>query len=148
SEGGAMLRLEGLRLRQGEFTLEADLTVPKGARVAVIGASGSGKSTLLMGIGGFLDPEAGRILWEGRDISALPPGERPLTTLFQDVNLFPNLTALRNVALGIDPRLRLSAGTRAKAGDALAGVGLEGLGARYPRELSGGQQSRVALARA
>jgi thiamine transport system ATP-binding protein len=143
-----MLRLEGLRLRQGSFTLDADLTVETGARVAVIGPSGGGKSTLIAGIGGFLDPEAGRIRWQGKDITDRPPGKRPLTTLFQDVNLFPHLTLFQNVALGLSPRLRPTVDESRRIEEALAQVGLQGLGARRPGQLSGGQQSRAALARA
>ena len=143
-----MLQLDGLRLRQGSFTLSADLTVAAGARVAIIGPSGSGKSTLITGIGGFLDPEAGRILWQGEDITNLPPGKRPLTTLFQDVNLFPHLTLFQNVALGLAPRLRPGPEDTRRIEEALTQVGLQGLGARRPGQLSGGQQSRAALARA
>ena len=68
-----MLRLEGVESRQGEFRLQADWEVPTGARVALIGPSGAGKSTLLAVIAGFLAPEAGRICWEGRDLTQLPP---------------------------------------------------------------------------
>ena len=143
-----MLTLDALTLRLGDFALAADLSVPTGARVAVIGPSGAGKSTLISALGGFLDPESGRILWDGADITALPPGDRPLTTLFQDVNLFPHLTVLQNVGLGLDPRLRLTPDQRARIEAALTRVGLAGLGARKPRALSGGQQSRAALARA
>ena len=143
-----MLELDGLRLERGDFHLSADLTVAAGARVAVIGPSGAGKSTLLTAIAGFLDPVAGRILWDGGEITALSPGRRPLTMLFQDVNLFHDLTVFQNVALGIAPRLRVGPAERARIERALGEVGLEGLGARRPGELSGGQQSRVALARA
>ncbi len=142
-----MLALEGLRLRLGDFRLSADLTVPKGAAVAVMGPSGGGKSTLLSAVAGFLPPEAGRILWDGRDLTPLAPGERPVGILFQDNNLFPHLTALQNVALGLRPSLRPTAAERARAEAALAQVGLAGLGGRAPSELSGGQQSRAALAR-
>lgn len=141
------LTLESVTIRQGEFTLSADLTLPKGGRFAVIGASGSGKSTLLSLIGGFLAPEAGRVLWSGRDITALPPGRRPVSTLFQSHNLFPHLTVAQNVGMGLRADLRLDAGQKARVSESLAEVGLEGLGARRPAALSGGQQSRVALAR-
>ncbi|MCR8724757.1 thiamine ABC transporter ATP-binding protein [Frigidibacter sp. ROC022] len=143
-----MLTLERLHLRQGDFTLDADLGVGAGARVAVLGPSGAGKSTLLMAIGGYLAPDSGRVLWDGQDITGLPPGDRPLTTLFQDINLFPHLTVFQNVALGISPRMRPTAEQSRRIGAALAEVGLAGLGQRLPRDLSGGQQSRVALARA
>lgn len=143
-----MLKLDGVQIRQDDFALDADFEIAAGARVAVLGPSGAGKSTLLTTIGGFWAPSAGRIWLDGQDITALPPGKRPLTMLFQDINLFPNLSALENVALGVDPALRLTAKLRAQVEEALEQVGLAGLGARKPAQLSGGQQSRVALARA
>jgi thiamine transport system ATP-binding protein len=143
-----MLVLEALRIDQTNFHLAADLTVDAGDRVAVIGPSGAGKSTLLAAIAGFVRPTSGRILWQGRDISGLPPGERPVSILFQDQNLFPHLSVAQNVGLGVRPDLRLSAPDRERVTRALAQTGLEGLGDRLPGTLSGGQQSRVALARA
>lgn len=142
-----MLTLEGLRLRRGDFTLEADFALPEGARAAVIGPSGAGKSTLLAAIAGFEPPEAGRVLWNGRDLAGLAPGARPVATIFQDNNLFPHLTAFENAALGLRPSGRLDAEERARVERSLARVGLEGLGGRKPGALSGGQQSRAALAR-
>jgi thiamine transport system ATP-binding protein len=142
-----MLRLDGLEIAQGSFRLRADLDVPQGASVAVIGPSGGGKSTLLAAISGFLRPISGRVLWMERDLGSLPPSQRPVGMLFQDNNLFPHLTTLQNVALALRPTLRPSSEERAKAGAALARVGLEGLEHRRPAELSGGQQGRVALAR-
>ncbi len=142
-----MLRLEDVTLRQGSFTLRADLEVPPGAVVAVIGPSGAGKSTLLSVIAGFLAPASGRVTWNGQDLTRLPPGARPVSVIFQDNNLFPHLTAFRNVALGVRPSLRLSPDETAWVGAMLGRVGLAGLEDRRPAELSGGQQSRVALAR-
>lgn len=142
-----MLRLEGAVIENGGFRVAADLAVPAGARIAVMGPSGAGKSTLLGGIGGFYDLIAGRILWGDRDIGTLPPGQRPCATLFQDGNLFPHMTVEDNVGLGIDPSLRLGAEARARVAQALDLVGLDGMGARRPAQLSGGQQSRAALAR-
>ncbi len=113
----------------------------------IVGASGSGKSTLLMLIGGFLAPDAGRILWNGADLTNLPPGERPMSTVFQDQNLFPHLDVAANVGLGLSPSLRLTATDRTKVSEALERVGLSGLDRRKPGDLSGGQQARVALAR-
>lgn len=142
-----MLALEGVELGQGGFRLRADLRIASGTRVALMGPSGGGKSTLLAAIAGFLEPRTGRILWEGRDLGPLSPGDRPTAVLFQDNNLFPHLSALHNVALGLKPSLRPRAQERARAEAALARVGLTGLGERRPEQLSGGQQSRVALAR-
>lgn len=140
-----MLRLEGLEVIQDGFRLTADWRVPEGARVAVMGASGAGKSTLLGALAGFVAHQ-GQIWWSGAQIDRLAPAARPLTILFQDHNLFPGLSARDNVALGIDPGLGRAA--RARAAQALAEVGLDGLGDRRPAQMSGGQGARVALARA
>ncbi|MFD2173377.1 ATP-binding cassette domain-containing protein [Rhodobacter lacus] len=142
-----MLTLDKLRITQDDFALEADFRIAPGARVAVLGPSGAGKSTLLTTIAGFLAPHSGRVLWAGEDITPAAPGERPLSILFQDQNLFPHLSVSQNLGLGISPRPRLSAQERARIERALDRVGLSGLGARKPAALSGGQQGRVALAR-
>lgn len=133
--------------RLGSFTLTADLTVPAGARVAIMGASGSGKTTLLSIVAGFLAPTRGRLTWQGRDLIPLEPGDRPASIVFQDQNLFPHLTAAQNIGLGLRPDLRLTSEQQGHVEDALASVGLGGLGQRKPAQLSGGQQGRVALAR-
>ena len=143
-----MLQFDGMRIEQGDFTLSADMVIPTGARVAVLGPSGGGKSTLLGAIAGFVPLAAGAIRHDGRDIGLLSPGARPLSILFQDHNLFPHLSVFDNVALGLRPSLRLDAAERARVAAALDRVGLAGMDARLPAALSGGQQSRVALARA
>jgi thiamine transport system ATP-binding protein len=142
-----MLTLEALEIVQGDFRLAGDLTVPEGAIVAIVGPSGAGKSTLLSVIAGFFAASSGRVLWQGRDIGGLSPGARPVSIVFQDNNLFPHLTAAENVGLGLSPSLRLSSAERSEVERALDRVGLGGLGERKPGALSGGQQSRVALAR-
>lgn len=142
-----MLRLEKAVIRNGEFTVRADLEVERGARVAVIGPSGAGKTTLIEAIAGFRPVEAGRLVWDGRDITADPPGARPVAMLFQDGNLFPHLTVAQNAGLGLRPDLRLNAEQKARVQTALARVGLAGMEDRKPGALSGGQQSRAALAR-
>lgn len=136
-----------ITVTQGSFRLRADLTLPKGARVAVLGGSGAGKSTLLMALAGFV-PVAGRILWQGVQIDGLEPGQRPVAMLFQDQNLFPHLTLMQNLGLALNPRLRLSAVQRARISAVLTRLGLDGMEQRRPGELSGGQQGRAALGRA
>ncbi len=143
-----MLTLEGLTILQGDFHLSADIQIAAGGTTAIIGPSGAGKSTLLATIGGFIQPARGRILWNGLDLGQLPPGKRPLSILFQDQNLFPHLTVAQNLGLGLKPNLRLDADDDARVTTALTRVDLGGLGLRKPAALSGGQQSRVALARA
>lgn len=142
-----MLELQSIRLTQGDFTLSADLTIPVGARVAVVGPSGAGKSTFLSLIGGFEAADEGRLLWNGQELTKALPHERPISHLFQDNNLFAHMSAAQNVGLGIRPNLRLTKAEQARVTEALSAVGLSGMEARRPAELSGGQQSRVALAR-
>lgn len=141
-----MLQLKDCLLRQGDFSLKADLTITKGSRVAVLGPSGGGKSTLLAAVAGFLAPAVGQVYWNA---TPMPdhPGERPLSILFQDNNLFPHLSVFQNVALGVAANLRLSAGQKTPVTDALGHVGLSSKADAKPADLSGGQQSRVALAR-
>ena len=141
-----MLTFDKMRVDLGDFTLDMSREVRKGVRVAVMGPSGAGKSTLLNVVAGFQEAQ-GRLLWEGDDISALPPAERPVSMVFQDNNLFPHLTAFQNVGLGISSGLKLSEADRIHEREALARVGLEGLEDRKTAALSGGRQSRVALAR-
>lgn len=142
-----MLELNNVKITQDDFSLSANLSVEKGARVAVIGASGAGKSTFLSIIGGFFAPDRGQIRWNGADITPLPPGKRPVSFLFQDQNLFPHLTVAQNIGLGLRPDLKLTPAQNSQVTQALHQVGLDGLEARRPGNLSGGQQSRVALAR-
>lgn len=143
-----MLALDNVLAVQGGFELKADFRVPAGARVTVIGPSGAGKSTLLSAIAGFTELRGGSISIDGADVTALPPGERPLSMLFQDNNLFPHLTVAQNVSLGVRPSLRLRADETEEVLALLERSGLAGLESRMPATLSGGQRGRVALARA
>ncbi|MFY0308493.1 ATP-binding cassette domain-containing protein [Leisingera sp. D0M16] len=142
-----MLRLETCRIMNGDYAVEADLEISPGACVAVIGPSGAGKSTLVEAVAGFLPVIRGRISWNGSDLTHSPPGKRPVAMLFQDGNLFPHLTVAQNVGLGLQANLRLSQAEWRQVEAALERVGLGGMGGRKPAALSGGQQSRVALAR-
>ncbi|KEO56013.1 ATP-binding cassette domain-containing protein [Thioclava pacifica] len=143
-----MLTLDNLLIEQGDFRLSADFEIETGARVAVIGPSGAGKSTLLSVISGFFTQRAGRVLWDGIDITGTAPGERPLSILFQDQNLFPHLNLETNLALGLNPKGKIDRAARARIEAALERVGLDGFGKRKPGQISGGQQSRAGLARA
>lgn len=142
------LTFDHMAIVMDDFRLTADWSVGQGARVAVLGPSGAGKSTLLMALAGFVTPVSGAIRWDGQDLARTPPDRRPVTMLFQDQNLFPHLTVAQNVGLGISPRLKLSPADHARMAGVLARVGLAGMEARRPAQLSGGQQGRAALARA
>ena len=143
---------DGLELRNVRFDYEDmrmvfDLSVARSEFLAIIGPSGSGKSTLLNLIAGFEQPLSGSVTWEGRDLTGLPPADRPLSILFQEHNLFSHLDVWTNVALGMSASLRLSDRQSAAVSDALDQVGLAGCGNRLPDELSGGERQRVGLAR-
>lgn len=140
-----MLELQGVSIQQGDFALQADATF-SAPFTALIGPSGGGKSTVLNTIAGFVTPEAGRIFWHGQDITDLPPAKRPVSILFQDNNLFPHLGIAANLALALTTG-RPSVQEQQRIDQALAQVGLAGMGARKPAALSGGQQGRAALAR-
>ena len=142
------LELSALTLRYPGFVACYDLAVPRGALCALIGPSGGGKTTLLNTIAGFETPQSGALLFDGQPLKTLPPHLRPVTVLFQDNNLFPNLTVTQNIGIGLDPRLRLSRAQSASVAQAVERVGLGGKGQRKPAHLSGGERQRVALARA
>jgi thiamine transport system ATP-binding protein len=145
-----MLEIEALRYQFPGYApenMQFDLSVCAGEVLSLIGPSGSGKSTLLNLIAGFLKPESGRINVEGQAIEQLPPAQRPVTIVFQQHNLFPHLDLYTNVALGVDPSLRLSSEQDQLIEESLDSLGLTGLEKRKPGELSGGQRQRVALAR-
>lgn len=146
----AFVRLENIAHRFGAVTVldGVSLDIPKGSFTVLLGPSGSGKTTLLSILGGFLVPSAGRVLIDGADVSAVPPAQRPTTTVFQDYALFPHMTVGANVAFGLRMRGVARAEREAKAHELLALVGLEHVIGRRPHELSGGQRQRVALARA
>jgi thiamine transport system ATP-binding protein len=146
-----MLRIEGLEFSYPSApasVMRFDLQVDDGEVLSLIGPSGSGKSTLLNLVAGFLPATAGRILVDDQALHELPVAERPVSIVFQQHNLFPHLDLYTNVALGVDPSLRLAPAQVDAVRAALARLGLESLQRRKPGELSGGQRQRVALARA
>lgn len=142
-----MLEVDDVVFRFDDLLMRFRLRVAAGDWLALIGPSGAGKSTLLNLIGGFNRPESGRIVIDGVDVTAMPPAARPVTTLFQDNNLFTHLSAADNVALALHPGLRLDRDGWQRVEAALAQVGLAGLGQRLPGQLSGGERQRVALGR-
>jgi len=144
------VRLIGVTKRFGTtFALdEVSLTVPDGSITAVVGPSGCGKTTLLRIIAGLEVPGSGRVLFDGRDITDLPPKDRNIGMVFQDLALFPHLTVLDNVAFGLIARGYGAEEAKERAMGLIRLLRLEGLERRYPHQLSGGQQQRVALARA
>jgi putative spermidine/putrescine transport system ATP-binding protein len=122
--------------------------IEPGEFFAMLGPSGSGKTSCLRLVAGFDAPDGGQVLLEGQDVSAVPPYDRNVNTVFQDYALFPHMTVLENVAYG--PRVQGVDRTarERRAREMLELVQLDALGDRRPAQLSGGQRQRVALARA
>ncbi len=133
--GKTVLNDVSLKVRRGEF-------------VTILGPSGCGKTTLLRIIAGFLQPDNGRILLDGKDITGIPPYKRPMNTVFQRYALFPHLNVYENVAFGLQLRGMKERQMDEEVVAALHLVGLDGFEERNVNELSGGQQQRVAIARA
>ncbi len=146
----ADLTLQGLHKRFGDnVALESlDLTIRSGEFVSFLGPSGCGKTTALRIVAGFERPDDGRVLLAGADITGTPANRRDMGMVFQAYSLFPNLTALDNVAFGLRVR-RVAGPQRARrAAELIEMVGLSQVARNYPHQLSGGQAQRVALARA
>jgi sulfate/thiosulfate transport system ATP-binding protein len=136
--------------RFGDFVAVEDvsITVPAGSLTALLGPSGSGKSTLLRVISGLEQPDAGRVVIEGSDVTGLPPQRRGIGFVFQHYAAFKHMTVHKNVAFGLEIRRRPRAEIKARVEELLDLVQLSGLAKRYPAQLSGGQRQRMALARA
>ncbi|MEU5975418.1 glycine betaine/L-proline ABC transporter ATP-binding protein [Streptomyces sp. NPDC047315] len=134
--------------------IDASFTVDPGQIFVVMGLSGSGKSTLLRMLNGLLEPTAGRVLFDGQDLTALSPRElravrsRKISMVFQHFALFPHRSVLDNAAYGLEVQGVPRAEREQRATEALALAGLAGWEQSWPDELSGGMQQRVGLARA
>ncbi|MGY4627088.1 ABC transporter ATP-binding protein [Bradyrhizobium sp. USDA 4486] len=124
------------------------LSVQKGEVLCLLGPSGCGKTTTLRMIAGFMEPESGSIVIDGREATGMPPYRRDTGMVFQGYALFPHMTVEENVAFGLVNINVPRKARNARVAEMLELVELTHLAARYPRQLSGGQQQRVALARA
>ncbi|WOO36290.1 ABC transporter ATP-binding protein [Anaerocolumna sp. AGMB13020] len=125
-----------------------DLYIKENEFLTLLGPSGCGKTTTLRIIGGFENPDNGKVLFDGKDITKLPPNERPLNTVFQKYALFPHMSISENIAFGLKIKKKSKAYIQDKIKYALKLVNLEGFENRTPDSLSGGQQQRIAIARA
>ena len=122
--------------------------IGEGEVFSLLGPSGCGKTTLLRMVAGFLQPDSGRVLLEGKDITALPPERRPVNTVFQNYALFPHLSVRDNVGFGLKMAKRAKAEIRREVDAMLDLVGLTEHAEKRPGSMSGGQRQRVAIARA
>jgi len=149
TKGRPYLKMESVTKKFGEFTAIKDvsLVVYEGELVCFVGPSGCGKTTLLRAIAGLDMQTSGRIVQAGKDISRLPPTERDFGIVFQSYALFPNLTVKKNIAYGLENRKVGKAEIQRRVAELLCLVGLQDQGDKYPAQLSGGEQQRVALTR-
>jgi spermidine/putrescine transport system ATP-binding protein len=146
----ADVRLEAVVKRFDEVAAVdgISLEIPRGSFFAMLGPSGCGKTTTLRMIGGFEEPDEGRIFLGDQDVVGLPPYKRDVNTVFQSYALFPHMTIEGNVGFGLERKGVPKAQRAGRVSEILELVGLAGFATRKPRQLSGGQQQRVALARA
>ncbi|HAL71274.1 MAG TPA: ABC transporter ATP-binding protein [Verrucomicrobiales bacterium] len=149
-----LLQVQGVHKRFGDNVVlaGADLDVPHGSLVTVMGRSGAGKSVFLKCLADVIRPDEGRILFDGKELAAgvaRADFRRRCSFLFQSNALFDSLTALENVALPLEQTLDISEKEiRERSREALRQLELEAHQDRYPSQLSGGMQKRLALARA
>ncbi len=134
-DGNLILDDMNLYIRENEF-------------LTLLGPSGCGKTTTLRIIGGFETPDTGRVMFNGQDITKLPPNKRQLNTVFQKYALFTHMTIEENIAFGLRIKGKTDKYIKDKIQYALKLVNLDGYGKRMPDSLSGGQQQRIAIARA
>ena len=150
ARGGTSVSLRDLTRAFGAARAlnEMSLEIAPGELVALLGPSGCGKTTALRIVAGFEYADAGQVLIDGRDISGVPAAKRDMGMVFQSYSLFPNMSALDNVAFGLRMRKVGGGARRKRAAELLDMVGLSAQAGQWPHQLSGGQQQRVALARA
>lgn len=127
---------------------EMNLYIRENEFLTLLGPSGCGKTTTLRIIGGFEQPDKGRVIFDGADITDLPANKRQLNTVFQRYALFPHMTIAENIAFGLKIKKKSREYIKDKIKYALKLVNLEGYENRSPQSLSGGQQQRIAIARA
>ncbi len=133
----------------GQMVLDdLDLNIHENEFVTLLGPSGCGKTTTLRILGGFVNPDNGRVIFDSRDITNVPPNKRHLNTVFQKYALFTHMTIADNIAFGLKIKNKPKSYIDDKIKYALKLVNLEGYEKRMPDSLSGGQQQRIAIARA
>ncbi len=144
------IAVEGVSVRFGDSTAlsSVSLELEPGELMLLLGPSGCGKSTLLRSIAGFVTPDAGRVLFDGEDVTGVPPHRRQIGMVFQSFALFPHLSVGENVAFGLREQRRPKSEIDEHVTRALSDVKMGGFAERRVDQLSGGEQQRVALARA
>jgi putative spermidine/putrescine transport system ATP-binding protein len=142
------LELQHLHKKFGDFTAieEIDVALEPGEFLSLLGPSGCGKTTALRIVAGFERPTSGRVVVEGKDLTHVAPNHRDMGMVFQAYSLFPNMNAQDNVEFGLRVRRKPPGDRKRKVAELIELVGLSAAAKRYPHQLSGGMQQRVALA--
>ncbi len=145
----ATVELIGVRkaYKDVEAVKRLSLRIEEGEFFSLLGPSGCGKTTTLRMIAGFVHPTEGSVVIGGQDFTALPPEKRSIGIVFQNYAIFPHMNVFDNIAYGLKVRKVPTAEIASRVQSVLGTVGLSGYEKRYQRELSGGEQQRVALAR-
>ena len=145
-----LINLTGISKSYGDHVVLDDLNlyIRENEFITLLGPSGCGKTTTLRIIGGFEAPDAGSVVFDGKDITSLPPNDRNLNTVFQKYALFPHMSIAENIAFGLRIKKKSKEYINDKIRYALKLVNLEGFENRSIDSLSGGQQQRIAIARA
>ena len=148
--GNKLIDLVNITKKYGNNTIIDDLNlyIRENEFLTLLGPSGCGKTTTLRIIGGFEKPDLGKVIFDGQDITNLPPNERQLNTVFQKYALFSHMSIAENIAFGLKIKKKSKQYIKDKIEYALKLVNLDGYGNRMPDSLSGGQQQRIAIARA
>ena len=145
-----LIDIVGVSISYGDNLVLDDLNlyIRENEFLTLLGPSGCGKTTLLRILGGFENPDSGKVIFDGTDITSLAPNKRRLNTVFQKYALFTHMTIAENIAFGLKIKGKSKSYIDDKIHYALKLVNLEGYQNRYPDSLSGGQQQRIAIARA
>jgi putative spermidine/putrescine transport system ATP-binding protein len=144
------LLVDGVTKELGHREVVSNLTlsVRPGELICLLGSSGCGKTTTLRMIGGFIEPDSGRVVIDGADVTRVAPEKRPTAMVFQSYALWPHMTVAKNVGYGLRLRRVPRPQIAARVAEMLELVGLAHHAGSYPATISGGEQQRVALARA
>ncbi len=147
--GNTKLEIRDLTMlyKNGDGVRNINLTVDKGELVTLLGPSGCGKTTILRTIGGFLQASSGQVLIDNKDVTFLPPEKRPTAMVFQSYNLWPHMTVSENMAFGLKLRKVPKEERKKRIADMLELVKMPGTEKKFPGQMSGGQQQRIAIGR-
>jgi len=141
------LCVKNCSIKNGDFSIDCDFNLKQGNHLAFFGPSGTGKSSVLLGLAGFLPIKKGELFYGNKSLLSLEPKDRPIDILFQENNLFPHISVSQNIVLGLGPNAKMTKGNRDLVYKILKKVNLYEERDRLPENISGGQRSRVAIAR-